>query len=304
MKILPTERLANVCRAYHARRARDRPFLRWKPRSRVPGDARRYVQYDVYRKGGLMAAVLKIGSNGPEVTQLQHLLIEKTIPRPNIQGLGVFGPTTDVAVRTFQRQKGLVDDGIVGPRTWAALGVVSGKQLIVNVQDRHNRLVNGFFTLLGNDKVHDVTSVNDMIETVLRAAKQSQGKSTDMRVIYQLHIYGHGNSGLQQVGGGQQLNVHNLSKYSSMLMKLTPYFRQDAIAFFRGCKVGEGPMGTQFLQKMSQIWGVPVQGGTIYQKPQIPGAEGVSKRCDTKHCTSFQATWWDQPDHMSDVLHP
>jgi peptidoglycan hydrolase-like protein with peptidoglycan-binding domain len=39
---------------------------------------------------------------------------------------GVFGPMTEAAVRTFQRNHGLVPDGIVGPKTWAVLDTISG----------------------------------------------------------------------------------------------------------------------------------------------------------------------------------
>ena len=37
---------------------------------------------------------------------------------------GVFGPETQERVRALQARHGLEVDGVVGPRTWAALGVL------------------------------------------------------------------------------------------------------------------------------------------------------------------------------------
>jgi peptidoglycan hydrolase-like protein with peptidoglycan-binding domain len=61
------------------------------------------------------AEVLKRGSRGPVVVQLQQKL--------GIPADGVFGPQTGHAVRRYQARKGLVVDGVVGPQTAAALGI-------------------------------------------------------------------------------------------------------------------------------------------------------------------------------------
>ena len=70
---------------------------------------------------------IRKGATGNLVKYLQGLLInegydaylsgEKPID-------GIFGTKTEKAVKAFQRASGLTDDGIVGPKTWAALGVV------------------------------------------------------------------------------------------------------------------------------------------------------------------------------------
>ena len=57
--------------------------------------------------------VLKKGSNGAEVEELQKLL--------GIKEDGDFGPATELAVMKFQGQLGLKVDGIVGDKTWKKL---------------------------------------------------------------------------------------------------------------------------------------------------------------------------------------
>jgi len=64
---------------------------------------------------GADAAMLKRGSRGPLVVQVQQQL--------GIPADGVFGPQTGRAVRRFQARKALTVDGIVGPQTAKALGI-------------------------------------------------------------------------------------------------------------------------------------------------------------------------------------
>ncbi|WP_424813582.1 peptidoglycan-binding domain-containing protein [Roseococcus sp. YIM B11640] len=57
--------------------------------------------------------MLRRGARGPEVARLQGLLGQVAD--------GEFGPVTEAAVRDWQRARGLTADGLVGPKTWAAL---------------------------------------------------------------------------------------------------------------------------------------------------------------------------------------
>lgn len=71
-------------------------------------------------------SVLKNGSNGEQVKTLQRVLvgIGYDLGKYGILKNGVdgdFGPTTEKAVRTFQKLHNLTVDGIVGVATWAKL---------------------------------------------------------------------------------------------------------------------------------------------------------------------------------------
>ncbi len=56
---------------------------------------------------------LRRGMTGPLTAQVQA--------KVGVAVDGKFGAITEAAVRAFQRARGLVADGIVGPKTWAAL---------------------------------------------------------------------------------------------------------------------------------------------------------------------------------------
>jgi len=64
---------------------------------------------------------LRRGSTGYFVTLLQKYLNEFVNA---VEINGIFGPKTEAAVKKFQKDHGLVDDGIVGSKTWNAIWTI------------------------------------------------------------------------------------------------------------------------------------------------------------------------------------
>ncbi|MFQ6229418.1 peptidoglycan-binding domain-containing protein [Nocardia sp. NPDC002869] len=62
--------------------------------------------------------ILAMGSTGTCVDTVQGVL--------GVKVDGIYGSATVEAVRRFQRDAGLRDDGMVGPETWAALDTQFG----------------------------------------------------------------------------------------------------------------------------------------------------------------------------------
>lgn len=69
-----------------------------------------------------MVATLWMFARGNNVLKLQQLL-NKNGTIPKLVEDGNFGKNTYNAVKMFQRQNGLTDDGVVGSQTWRKLGV-------------------------------------------------------------------------------------------------------------------------------------------------------------------------------------
>jgi peptidoglycan hydrolase-like protein with peptidoglycan-binding domain len=97
--------------------------------------------------------LLAQGSRGPQVLQLQQELKTAGFAPGPLDGY--FGPLTLAAVKKFQASRGLVVDGVVGPKTWGKLHAAAqpvspsapGRAALGNVtisptgRDQMNRLV-------------------------------------------------------------------------------------------------------------------------------------------------------------------
>lgn len=97
--------------------------------------------------------LLTLGSTGPNVKLIQSLLNRIGYNAGPVDG--VFGPQTRQAVIAFQRNNGLVPDGIVGPATWAVFDrllrgydtyVIRPGDTLYNIARRYYTTVNAILT--------------------------------------------------------------------------------------------------------------------------------------------------------------
>ncbi|WP_264850250.1 peptidoglycan-binding protein [Clostridium omnivorum] len=76
----------------------------------------------------LPSEILRKGSSGSAVQQLQQRLIALHYDLGSSGADGIFGNKTEQAVLNYQRDHGLLVDGVVGKQTWAELGSKSRSQ--------------------------------------------------------------------------------------------------------------------------------------------------------------------------------
>jgi murein L,D-transpeptidase YcbB/YkuD len=69
--------------------------------------------------------MLRSGSGGDAVESLQKKLLAKGFNPGAIDG--AFGPNTEDALKRFQEREGLDADGIAGPQTLTALGLMEAE---------------------------------------------------------------------------------------------------------------------------------------------------------------------------------
>lgn len=80
------------------------------------------IKWDEEPKAFILTRVLRKGDKGEDVKWVQNALLQRRYKLPKYGADGDFGTETLKAVKQFQRDKGLKDDGAVGEKTITALG--------------------------------------------------------------------------------------------------------------------------------------------------------------------------------------
>ncbi|MGB6297844.1 MAG: peptidoglycan-binding protein [Rivularia sp. (in: cyanobacteria)] len=115
------------------------------------------------------ALILKRGSTGTDVEVVQNTLKSQGFMSSNVNSTGYYGPITRNAVMNFQRARGLRVDGVVGPQTLNAMGLLGtgGSYDSAPVSDTGIVRVNSYLNVRsGPSTGYGVTSTLDSGQTV------------------------------------------------------------------------------------------------------------------------------------------
>ncbi len=150
----------------------------------------------------LTAAVLKQGSKGAEVKEVQRRLKLWGYYNGSIDG--VFGKGTKAAVIAFQKKNGLTADGVVGKSTYKALGMNDSYNLLVNGESNGSNGANstsgtnGFSssdvyllarTIYAEGRGEPYTGQVAIGAVVLNRVRSDDFPNTISGVVYQKHAF-------------------------------------------------------------------------------------------------------------------
>ncbi len=140
----------------------------------------------------LEAAVLKQGSRGEDVKTVQQKLKRWGYYTGSVDG--IYGTQTKKAVEYFQRKNGLTADGIVGSKTFAALGMMEQASGGSQSSGSSNGYTNSDTYLLarciyGEARGESYTGQVAVGAVVLNRVRSADFPNTISGVIYQKHAF-------------------------------------------------------------------------------------------------------------------
>ena len=223
---------------------------------------------------------LNRGSRLPTVGVLQKML--------NARGAhlvvdGVYGSHTFNAVKTFQHNNGLPDNGVVTGNTWIRLAQEFRLPIVDCVDIFDPSLLNNEVSLLRGIGSNPIVygGLSNGVEQVVNLILNS-GVSN----VFLLRFHGHGSPAAAGMGDGHgsieeatydngvcdtrvtdlsnersYIGLRNFSLLGPHLSRLRPIFGTYGCVQFMHCETGQGPQGRALLDLISDRIGVPASAG-------------------------------------------
>ena len=140
--------------------------------------------YNIYKKQNeTLETLSKYGSRGSEVTQIQTKLKRWGYYSGNVDG--IYGTQTVNAVKYFQRKNGLTADGIAGPATLKAMGIMTSSTTSSNSSNYNSNLNLLARLIYGEARGEPYTGQVAVGAVVMNRVKSSSFPNTISGVIYQ-----------------------------------------------------------------------------------------------------------------------
>ena len=225
---------------------------------------------------------LRINDQLPLVASTQVLL--KRFVDPNLRVTGLFDLTTQKAILKIKTSPGFRPSGrtISGP-VWLFL-LKSSNLKVVDVIDGADPAQVSTISAISVCQsaykgAHMIinrpsrNSIGDVMKTITKFAPSSS--------LLLLRFHGHGAPGYQGVSCGQKyepeeknsINIDYINDITSAIKTLCPCFAPFGSAELHGCSTGKDQKGAKLLQKLANLWKIPVSAGT---KAQVSGGMGVA----------------------------
>ena len=141
------------------------------------------IGYLIYQKNNSVEALSKYGSRGSEVTQIQTKLKRWGYYTGNIDG--IYGTQTVNAVKYFQRKNGLTVDGIAGPATLRAMGIMTSTSSSSSSSSYNSNLNLLSRVIYGESRGEPYTGQVAVGAVVMNRVRSSSFPNTISGVVYQ-----------------------------------------------------------------------------------------------------------------------
>jgi hypothetical protein len=232
--------------------------------------------------------LLSVGDQLPTVSVLQILLSFKLGGGSMLSVDGIFGRRTKAAVVSFQSQfSDLKPDGIVGRLTWLRLVEDTGLKIIDAVDVTDPDLMDTEVADLidsGGSPIVTGGMSNGIVDIANRVQQAARGAGS----VVLLRFFGHGAAGVMAFSDGtgvirwqetvgkkikkhvryidenielSSLTPETFPKVQLALGRLTPVFSEFGSVEMHGCKVARDAGGRRLLQRLADLWRVPVTAG-------------------------------------------
>ena len=142
-----------------------------------------FVSYNVFFRNDKVEALSKYGSRGSEVTQIQEKLKRWGYYTGNVDG--IYGSQTVAAVKRFQQKNGLTVDGIAGPKTLTAMGIMTSSSSSSSSSSNSSDVTLLAKAIYGEARGEPYAGQVAVGAVILNRVKSSKFPNTIAGVIYQ-----------------------------------------------------------------------------------------------------------------------